>query len=51
GIFASGRSALIYLAGSQIGVVGEIHPEILEKYGIKVPVVGFEINIEPLLKE
>ena len=50
-IFASGRSALIYLTGSEIGVVGEIHPEILKKYDIKVPVAGFEINIEPLLKE
>lgn len=51
GAFALGRSALISLNGNSIGVIGEVSPEFLEKFGIKVPVVGFEINIESLLKE
>ncbi|MCL4517833.1 MAG: phenylalanine--tRNA ligase subunit beta [Thaumarchaeota archaeon] len=51
GAFAVGRSAIICAKDTSIGMVGEISPEILERYGIKVPVVGFEINIETLLKE
>ena len=53
GIFASGRTAAIILAmdgKSKLGLVGEISPSALEKFGVSVPVAGFEINLEPLLK-
>ncbi|HXQ91410.1 MAG TPA: phenylalanine--tRNA ligase subunit beta, partial [Nitrososphaerales archaeon] len=54
GIFASGRTAIAILTKdgneSKLGLVGEISPATLEKFGISVPVVGFEINLEPLLK-
>ncbi len=54
--FAVGRSALVSISNKEtgakeIGTVGEISPEILEKYGMKVPAVGFEINLETILKE
>ncbi|MHB2036608.1 MAG: tRNA ligase subunit PheS family protein, partial [Nitrososphaerales archaeon] len=55
GVFAAGRSAFVSVSGKEtgtidIGIVGEISPHILEKYGLKVPAVGFEISLEPLLK-
>jgi phenylalanyl-tRNA synthetase beta chain len=53
--FLPGRSALIsirYAEGERkdIGVVGEVAPQFLEKFGMKVPVVGAEISLESLLK-
>lgn len=54
GIFASGRTAGIILGEggneSRIGLIGEVSPAALEKFGISVPVAGFEINLESFLK-
>ena len=55
GAFAAGRAAFVSVSGREtgtidIGIVGEISPHMLEKYGLKVPAVGFEISLEPLLK-
>jgi phenylalanyl-tRNA synthetase beta chain len=54
GIFALGRTAVIVLAGegheSKIGLIGEVSPAALEKFGVSVPVAGFEINLESFLK-
>ncbi|MDG6922783.1 MAG: phenylalanine--tRNA ligase subunit beta [Nitrososphaerota archaeon] len=54
-LFASGRYAVISLRNeggtAVIGLVGEISPATLERYGLKVPAVGFEINLETFLKE
>src|SRR5579872_5218091 len=53
-IFASGRTAEVYLDMNgnerRLGVVGEVSPETLSRFGIPVPVAGFELNLEPLLK-
>ncbi|MGI0092173.1 MAG: phenylalanine--tRNA ligase subunit beta [Nitrososphaerales archaeon] len=52
--FALGRSAVISMKGadsSEIGVVGEISPKFLERYGLKVPASAFELNLEPFLKD
>jgi len=53
-IFAPGRTAKVSLVIQKdelkIGLVGEVGPSALEKFGISVPVVGFELNLEPLLK-
>ena len=55
GPFAGGRSVAISISSEQgmfdVGICGEIHPAVLEKYGLKVPSAGFEINLEPLVKE
>ncbi len=54
GVFASGRTASILLSKKsehiELGRVGEISPDVLEKVGLKVPVAGFEINLEHLLR-
>jgi len=43
--FIKGRSARIVTKQGRIGIIGEINPEVLEKWNIGVPVVGFEIDI------
>jgi phenylalanyl-tRNA synthetase beta chain len=54
GVYAGGRSGTLVLAESgfkqAIGHIGEVHPRVLEGFGLKVPVTLFELNIEPLLK-
>ena len=46
--FASGRSATIAVDGKPIGQVGEVKPESLDAFGLKVPVSGFEIDLSSL---
>ena len=46
--FIPGRAAAIMHNGVQIGVFGEIHPEILENWGITVPCAAAEIDLEEL---
>ncbi len=53
--FIKGRAARVYLIDSngkrkELGVLGEIHPEVLINWGLTNPVVGFELNIEILLE-
>ena len=53
-LFADGRVASIVLVNGaieeRVGAVGEISPSTLERFGISVPVAGFELNLEPILK-
>ncbi|RMD57949.1 phenylalanine--tRNA ligase subunit beta, partial [Candidatus Woesearchaeota archaeon] len=48
GCFIPGRSARILVNGQVIGFFGEIHPAVLENFGLTVPVVGAELNITRL---
>jgi phenylalanyl-tRNA synthetase beta chain len=43
--FVPGRRANIITDGKQVGVFGEIHPEVLENFELKNPVVAFEIDL------
>ncbi len=43
-----GRSAEIVIGGASIGIVGEIHPQVLNNWGIEKPVAAFEISINGL---
>jgi phenylalanyl-tRNA synthetase beta chain len=45
GAFIDGRRADIVVDASTIGVFGEIHPEVLERFEITTPVVAFEIDL------
>jgi phenylalanyl-tRNA synthetase beta chain len=49
--FISGRCAAIEVAGHQVGVFGEVHPIVLENWGIQMPTVVCEIDLDLLLKE
>ena len=43
--FLSGRCGKIIIADKECGIIGEIHPEVLEKNQIWLPVAGFEIEL------
>ena len=47
--FIPGRAASIIYNNKAIGVFGEIHPEVLENWGITTPCIAAEIDIETLL--
>lgn len=47
--FISGRAGAIIYNGEAIGVLGEIHPQVLENFGLQAPVAAFEINLEKIL--
>ncbi|MHC1610520.1 MAG: phenylalanine--tRNA ligase subunit beta [Candidatus Methanospirareceae archaeon] len=45
GAFLAGRRADIIMEGRNIGVFGELHPEVITNFGLDHPVVGFEVDI------
>lgn len=47
--FIPGRAGAILYNDKAIGVIGEIHPQVLENFGIQAPVAAFEINLEKIL--
>lgn len=47
--FISGRAGVVLLDGKQIGLIGEIHPQVLDNFGLQAPVAAFELNVEHLL--
>ncbi|HRZ90839.1 MAG TPA: phenylalanine--tRNA ligase subunit beta, partial [Spirochaetia bacterium] len=47
--FIPGRQARILRNGAGVGVFGEIHPRVLENWGITVPCVAGELDLEAYL--
>lgn len=47
--FIPGRQASVIIKGKEIGVFGEIHPQVLENWQIEVPCFGGELDLEELL--
>ncbi len=47
--FILGRQAAICIKGKQIGVFGEIHPQVLENWSITVPCFGGELDLEEVM--
>ena len=43
-----GRSAVILVGGEQIGIIGEVHPKVLENYGIASRAYAGKINVPEL---
>lgn len=48
-VFFPGRAAEVVYKGKKIGVMGVLHPEVLEKFEITHPCAALEINIEQFL--
>jgi phenylalanyl-tRNA synthetase beta chain len=46
--FLEGRTAAIYIKGKKIGVLGEVHPEVLNNFEIENPTAAFETDLETL---
>jgi len=47
--FLEGRTAAIHVKLKQVGVLGEIHPEVLNNFELENPVGAFEIDLEEIL--
>ena len=42
-----GRAAVVQAGGAEVGWVGELHPEVIERFGLEGwPVCGFELDFE-----
>jgi phenylalanyl-tRNA synthetase beta chain len=48
--FLEGRAGNIIVSGKTVGVIGEIHPEVLERWQIGVPVVAFDLNLSQFIE-
>jgi phenylalanyl-tRNA synthetase beta chain len=48
--FIPGRAAAVLYKGKKIGVFGELHPEVLENWGITVPCTAGEIDLDALIE-
>jgi phenylalanyl-tRNA synthetase beta chain len=46
--FLVGRAGRVLCDGKEIGLIGELHPEVLERWQIGVPVSAFEIDVNRL---
>lgn len=46
--FISGRAAEIVVENKLVGIIGEIHPQVLNNWNLEKPVVGFEVDVEAL---
>ncbi|MFH1277047.1 MAG: phenylalanine--tRNA ligase subunit beta [Candidatus Eisenbacteria bacterium] len=44
-LFLEGRGAVLSVGGREIGAAGEVHPEVLENFGINAPVAIFELEL------
>ncbi|MCH5348029.1 MAG: phenylalanine--tRNA ligase subunit beta [Oscillospiraceae bacterium] len=49
--FHPGRCAVIKKGDKVLGIVGELHPEVLENYGIGVKAYAAKINVTELMEE
>ncbi len=49
-LFMQGRCGKIVTSGNELGFIGEIRPEVLERRQITVPCAAFEINLDKILK-
>ena len=48
GSFVPGRVAQLKLDGHSIGVLGEVHPQVITNFGLEMPVAAAEINLTEL---
>jgi phenylalanyl-tRNA synthetase beta chain len=47
--FLTGRQARVIVDGNGIGVFGEVHPQVLENWGITMPCAAGELDLEAIL--
>jgi phenylalanyl-tRNA synthetase beta chain len=49
--FIPGRAASVIYKGKPAGVFGEIHPEVLERWGVAMPCTAAELDLDALLEQ
>jgi phenylalanyl-tRNA synthetase beta chain len=48
--FLEGRTAAVYVKGKRLGILGEVHPEVLNNFELENPTSAFEIDLDLLLR-
>ena len=48
--FISGRVGRVIVEGKELGIIGEVHPQVLENWGLEIPVAVFEVFLRPLYR-
>ena len=48
--FIEGRVGAVTVCGIDVGVLGEVHPKVLEAWNLENPVAAFEINMKEIVK-
>ena len=48
--FHPGKTAILYSGKEVVGVLGEVHPDVIENYGVEVPSYVAELNLDVLYK-
>jgi phenylalanyl-tRNA synthetase beta chain len=48
--FLQGRAAAVYFRNKKFGIVGEVHPEVLNNFELENPTAAFEINLEAIFR-
>jgi len=46
--FIPGRVADVVIDGERVGVIGEVHPEVVVEHDVEVPVAAFELRLDAL---
>ncbi len=47
--FIEGRCATIFVGGKKIGILGELHPQVLLNFGLTMPTVAAEVDLTEVL--
>jgi len=47
--FIEGRTAAVYAKRKNIGILGEVHPQVLNNWELKNPAAAFEVDLEEIL--
>ncbi len=45
-----GKTAALKAGGKPAGILGELHPDLLDRYGLRKPAYVFELDVEPIEK-
>lgn len=48
--FLTGRAGRILVQGRPVGLIGEVHPEVLETWQVAMPAVAFELDVGRLVE-
>ncbi len=49
--FIQGRTGTVIVDGSEVGIVGEVNPVVLEAWKLENPVAAFEVNFKKILEK
>ncbi len=49
--FIEGRTGKIKTDNTELGIIGEIHPQVVTNWGLELPAAAFEINLDPLIEQ